>query len=662
MNYSKIYSELKKINNELICKFITDNNIKELDFLFKNHDKKPNLALLGQSGSGKSTLINKLLDDNVLDSSDGKGAVTQYPIEIKYNDEIKYDIISDLDVFDDEYKLREILMEKDFCSNYSEELLTDDNLKNEISDQIDVLKNIELTYKIKKSKKKYDWKKFNKDLYGNVNDKYHFKYNDIYLNVSPFIKKIIIYINNDIIKNINLVDLPGTQDKMKLRTDKTNNYLKNETDFIIMVESNERARSSSFIDKALNNHVVNIIVTKRISDILLAITKIDRTLDSIKEEKLDELDSDEELDIDDHDNIIKEYEKRLNDTEIKLKEDIRNNHSLKIHNIESENINIKFYSKNDNESIGSLKKYINDICFKRKEKYNKIIYNLLYKYYEEIKNYIESESVEEEEKEKIKNLLNDFETELNNKLLLKISTNYEIIGDSNFNKILEDNEEYRNKLINTHGITLTSVLQKKYHVSCHDEIFHLVEDLSTNYKKFWMNVVESYIKEIDCKYNHNILLEKNLQKENIMKIKSIGENDLIQKIQSNLINSSKDYYINEEYIKYKEHLHINGNNIIHENINKNINHYSILSRLLYGDGTSNICRKYIEEMLSINKNKNIRIQIVKDLKDLLDKTTEDIINFQKNEIKKTINKTISKYDKIELNIQTINEILDTIKF
>ena len=80
------YEKLKLINNQLPLKFLGDEEIKDLDSLFNNFDNKPKLSLLGISGAGKSTLINKMIDDNVLDASDGKGAVTQYPVELIYRD------------------------------------------------------------------------------------------------------------------------------------------------------------------------------------------------------------------------------------------------------------------------------------------------------------------------------------------------------------------------------------------------------------------------------------------------------------------------------------------------------------------------------------------------------------------------------------------------
>ena len=71
------YECIKKINEKLPTTFLSDNNIKELDFLLEHSSKKPNLSLLGQSGAGKSTLLNKLIGKNILESSNGKGAVTQ---------------------------------------------------------------------------------------------------------------------------------------------------------------------------------------------------------------------------------------------------------------------------------------------------------------------------------------------------------------------------------------------------------------------------------------------------------------------------------------------------------------------------------------------------------------------------------------------------------
>ena len=93
MTLKEIFNNIYEINNLLTTKFISDDNVKELDFLFKNYNKIPNLVLLGQSGAGKSTLINELLGTKLLEATNGKGAVTQFPIELRYSDTPKFTIV-----------------------------------------------------------------------------------------------------------------------------------------------------------------------------------------------------------------------------------------------------------------------------------------------------------------------------------------------------------------------------------------------------------------------------------------------------------------------------------------------------------------------------------------------------------------------------------------
>ena len=62
MTLKEIFNNIFEINNLLTTKFISDDNVKELDFLFKNYNKIPNLVLLGQSGAGKSVALRVLED------------------------------------------------------------------------------------------------------------------------------------------------------------------------------------------------------------------------------------------------------------------------------------------------------------------------------------------------------------------------------------------------------------------------------------------------------------------------------------------------------------------------------------------------------------------------------------------------------------------------
>ena len=677
MVLKKAYDKIIGVNDKLLTKFLIEENISEFEFLFQNLNKKPNLALLGQSGAGKSTLLNKIIGDNILESSNGKGAVTQYPIEIKYGSEVNYDIIPNENIEKDQ--LKEIFEDKNYCSTYSDDLLTDINLLKKIYDFIEVIKGCGVPYDSKKNK--YKWKEFNKKINGNENKKYHFQYeresNNIWINVSPFINKLIIYIPRELLKKVNLVDLPGSYDKSKLRTDKTNDYLENETDFIIIVENNNRAMTSSFIDKSLNNHIANIMVSKGIPDILLAITQIDYTYDSIvKEYKGDQSDSDEELEDEIYKEIKNELENRMTATSDKLEEDIKNNKSLEIHNIKSENINIIFCSSekkiNDSkngigmETIKILSDYIITICDRRVNRYENNIKYLLDKYYTDIKNYVNKSNLENEEKEKIKKIIKNINKELIESLILSSLKISNLITDTDFNKVIEYNEKYRKRLNdNTHGITLTSVLKKMYHESIHGEIFNLVEDLSVEYKKEWYNIYTDYIGKLEQNHDknkQNLKLVKSFSSLN--DINGVEKNDidtLIHKIENSLPRGIIENFIFNKQISYEQYLQIEGNNIIHKNIKSVVFDYSFKARRVSGNGTSKICRQYIEEMLDFDNSKKIKIQIDKELVELLLKVNEKI-NEDFIKILIYIFNTFSKqYEENKINVDNINYILLELK-
>lgn len=672
MTLKEIFNNIYEINNLLTTKFISDDNVKELDFLFKNYNKIPNLVLLGQSGAGKSTLINELLGTKLLEATNGKGAVTQFPIELRYSDTPKFTIVPENI---DNNDLSEILNDKKYCSSFNDSFLTDNHLLELISEKIVNLNNNDIPYD--ENSNKYKWKDFYKMINGqliNNKNKYHINYDNCFFNILPFIKKIILYHPSDILKNINLVDLPGLYDKSKIRTDKTNKYLNNETDFIIIVENNNRAITSAFIDKSLTNHIANIISKKRITDILIAITQIDLTYDSIiddyKEEN--EYDEDDELNEEELSEVLSEFNERISNTEQTISENIKNKESLKIYNIDSESINIQCCSsKNkinkdlDMNTITKLREYIHNLSTKRGFKYESIISQLLKDYYDNIFDYITQKSLKNDEITKIKNIIN----EISNTILSEFkhcsqNSCISVCDKNSFTEVIKSNETYKNKLNRyTEGHTLIAVLRKLYHESCHEVIFNMTEDISEPYIKLWNQSYTKLLNNIDGNYNSNkSLIQKDIYTK-LYDINSIDSSDidkLKQSIIIKLVHKDSSTFINDQYVSYENYLQNEGNNIINKIIRKHLIVYRWKAEDISGTGTANECRNLIEELLNYDNSEKIRSEINKELGDLLLDTVNKIKDTFIKEFTKIITNFYSKYNDIKIDINKIKELCNKI--
>jgi len=675
------YAKLKIINEKLLTKFLKSDDIDDFEFLFKNIEKKPKLSLLGQSGAGKSTLINKIVGNNVLDSSSGKGAVTQYPVELIYDENINFNITINDNI--EGHEKKEIFEDKTYLSEYHEELINDDELLITIYDFIDKMNNEwEIPYDIKKDK--YMWKVFNKKINGDENGKFHFKYetiiNDkeinVWVNVSPFIKKLSISLDTELLKIVTLVDLPGLYDKSEIRTRKTKDYLNEETDFIMIVENNDRAATSSFIDNSLNSFIVNVIVKKQIPDILLTLTNIDRTYESSIKEVLDS-DGEDDYDEDNYDevtiNSIKsEFKNRLNNTEIKIKDDIQKNECLQIHNLSHEDINILFYSSKikidkllNKSTVGEVIYNIEKICSKRKLRYGNIIHNSIKDHYNNIKTYINTESIHEEEKNKIKQILSEIKEQIFGEIVVKLDHRSELINDTYFPKILAENERYSNRLSrHIHGLTLSAVLRKLIHQAEDETKYNLVEDLSIEYTKLWGEVYEDFVANMNRSYYSNI--KKIDHMKSFIKLKDInnkseGDGTLLKKrIKQSLTQGGGEMKINgERHASYEKYLDREGLSAIEKELRSNIEPYHSRACEQYGVGHSYICRGYLNEMLSVANNMIVKTNINRTTIDILKNVNSEIIRNFHNKINDIFVQEYGKYGDECIDIDEINDILDS---
>lgn len=643
------YLKLQEINDKLLTKSLKQDEIKNLNNLFKNLNKIPKISLLGQSGAGKSTLINKIVNESVLESSSGKGAVTQFPVELVYGETTRFNITK---IDEELYEIKSIVDDKSWLSN--RDILDDFTIRDiisRVSDFIDGMNKWEIPYSEKK--KKFLWKEFNKKIAGNIgpdgkdgkdrkDKKYHFEYKNTingkdvcsWVNVSPFIKKISFWFNCNLLKSVTLVDLPGLYDKSEVRTRKTKEYLDNETDFIMIVENNDRAATSSFIDKSLNSYIINIVVKKQIPDILLVLTNIDRTYDDCIEEAGEEdSDSDDE---DIMDNAKSEFLKRIENTRLKITEDIEQNPSLKTHNITKDNINIQFYSSKGN--IGNISDFkvsniitsINNICETRVKRYSDMILNIIRENYHFIKGYVNKDSIQEEEIEKIKQILSLIKKDIVNDITVKSTYKDLMVEDREFTDILTFNEEYSNRLRNrqeTHGLTLWATLRKLYHESNDGTVYNIVEDLSEEYVKFWKIMYNDFIKDINSKYwSNNKVIDDMVTFEKLKEINGVDVGDITdfkKRIRNIFNNGNSQIIINYDvYNSYENYLKTTGLKIIEDSIRKNILIYHYKAINLSGEGSSSECRKYISEMLSISKNKIVKDSINKKIVTILNEINE----------------------------------------
>jgi len=99
--------------------------------------------------------------------------------------------------------------------------------------------------------------------------------------------------------------------------------------------------------------------------------------------------------------------------------------------------------------------------------------------------------------------------------------------------------------------------------------------------------------------------------------------DFKRRIKNIFNNGNSQIIINYDvYNSYENYLKTTGLKIIEDSIRKNILIYHYKAINLSGDGSSNECRKYISEMLSISKNKIVKDSINKKIVTILNEINE----------------------------------------
>jgi len=222
------------------------------------------VSFCGQIKAGKSTLINALVfNDDILPRADSPH--TAKITILKYRETAEFEV-----EFFNINEWEELKNGKDdYFKNYIEEYVND-SIKNGVF--VDsVVKTNNFTKKVNDIKELKD--------YVAAEGKF-----------TPFVKQVIVYYPSEMLKHIDIVDTPGTNDPNKLRSKVTKDWIHNSDAVIFVVYANRAFDKSdiSFID----DYLLGVPTNNRI----MAINKID-IVDSIDELKnwVNELKNSEDL-------------------------------------------------------------------------------------------------------------------------------------------------------------------------------------------------------------------------------------------------------------------------------------------------------------------------------------------------------------------------------
>ena len=176
------------------------------------------IAIVGTIKAGKSTFINALFEENIAstDVTPETASLTKFrystknKLEVKFYNKTEWDELWE-SVKKSEEKTKTKIFRDEFESSGAE------NIKNDYigaSDKIEEVSNIE---ELKKKVKEYTSK----------NSEIHY-----------FVKELIVYLNNENIhKNVTIVDTPGLDDVVDYRSKITRDYIKRANAVIVCVDS-----------------------------------------------------------------------------------------------------------------------------------------------------------------------------------------------------------------------------------------------------------------------------------------------------------------------------------------------------------------------------------------------------------------------------------------
>lgn len=213
----EIEKSIETVEKEFNVKFDDERkDIKEQKAFIEEPDLQ--IAIVGTIKAGKSTFINALFEENIAstDVTPETASLTKFrystknKLEVKFYNKAEWDELWE-SVKKSEEKTKTKIFRDEFESSGAE------NIKNDYigaSDKIEEVSNIE---ELKNKVKEYTSK----------NSKIHY-----------FVKELKVYLNNDNIhKNVTIVDTPGLDDVVDYRSKITKDYIKRANAIIVCVDS-----------------------------------------------------------------------------------------------------------------------------------------------------------------------------------------------------------------------------------------------------------------------------------------------------------------------------------------------------------------------------------------------------------------------------------------
>lgn len=213
----EIEKSIETVEKEFNVKFDDERkDIKEQKAFIEEPDLQ--IAIVGTIKAGKSTFINALFEENIAstDVTPETASLTKFrystknKLEVKFYNKAEWDELWE-SVKKSEEKTKTKIFRDEFESSGAE------NIKNDYigaSDKIEEVSNIE---ELKKKVKEYTSK----------NSKIHY-----------FVKELKVYLNNENMhKNVTIVDTPGLDDVVDYRSKITRDYIKRANAVIVCVDS-----------------------------------------------------------------------------------------------------------------------------------------------------------------------------------------------------------------------------------------------------------------------------------------------------------------------------------------------------------------------------------------------------------------------------------------
>ena len=213
----EIEKSIETVEKEFNVKFDDERkDIKEQKAFIEEPDLQ--IAIVGTIKAGKSTFINALFEENIAstDVTPETASLTKFrystknKLEVKFYNKAEWDELWE-SVKKSEEKTKTKIFRDEFESSGAE------NIKNDYigaSDKIEEVSNIE---ELKNKVKEYTSK----------NSKIHY-----------FVKELKVYLNNDNMhKNVTIVDTPGLDDVVDYRSKITRDYIKRANAVIVCVDS-----------------------------------------------------------------------------------------------------------------------------------------------------------------------------------------------------------------------------------------------------------------------------------------------------------------------------------------------------------------------------------------------------------------------------------------